>query len=896
MKIKYLYITFVVLIALSIFSGLFVGDVSRGHAQSSRVWSDPINLSNSGASSEPMMVVDTLGVIHALWNDKYDGYRYVQSADGKAWTSPQKVKFPFVSGAPSSESKIFPPILLAAPRGFIHVFWQNLEKALVFAQAHSGNFSDPTAWGFQNKLSLHVLVFDAIVDPQGVVHVAYIRDTDSELGPAGVYYVRSLDEGKTWSTEKLLYESQYFRTTKPDVAHIRVVTSSEAGGQKVFVTWDNTSLKRIFMASSVDSGIAWADAIQLKGPEDTGGNNMAFNADMSVVGDKLLLVWKAGEPDANQCAIYSQLSMDNGITWGGPSVVISDRSVCPQDVDFLVKDEDFIVAMLGYSEDNPALIAWNGVEWSDPQIQGELSYFSDPMTRETILLGSVYGRLKGDQLFLIGSDLGVGGDVWMTSRPIVPVNDWAFSASLWSLPEKLTSAKQRIPFLIYVSDKEYMHALWSQSPITKESDLTDAIYYSRWNGSEWIPARNAIYGLSGTADELSVVSSDLGRLFIVWSDEKNGDLLFSWANSSKANSSSEWENPRSLPSPSQLTSSPDILIDASGRIVVLYAVPLNEKRGIYIIESTDDGISWSKPGKVFDAESSGWVMVDHPKIALTGDGRLHILFNKYSGVHGQSDGLYYVQSLDGGLTWSTPDAVSEGDVVWSDIVAPDASTVHRVWQENDESIVVNNHQASIDGGSSWGKVINITGVSDVIMPVALASNNTGNLHFIQMTQKDTPSYLRENKLIIRDWMWNGTQWESQPSQEISIKGERARFSIAAGISSAGYVSVSLLAEYYDLDGELKNEIHNIGRSISGFDVTKKPFLATITNPDTIPVSVETAVVTPRPSPVLPTSFPELSNDEPPLLDRNIAGILIVLLIIVLAVFLFIRRTKKVDGS
>lgn len=885
MKIKYLHVTFVALIALSIFSGMFVGDVSQARAQSSRVWSDPINLSNSGATSNPVLVVDQSGKIHALWVDQFDGYKYAQSTDGKQWSLAEKVKFPF-------DTKGALPVLVAAPRGFIHLFWQNVEKELIYAQAHSDNLKDPLAWGFQLAMSQNVLTYNVAVDPQGILHLAYIRNKNGLLGPAGVYYARSLDEGRSWSIEKLLYESQYFRTTKPEIAHIRVVVPDNAGDGRVYVTWDNTSLKRIFTSTSADSGLNWSGAVQMKGPEDTGGYDMPFNGEMSLNGEKTLLLWEVGEPGANQCNLYGQWSQDNGATWSEPDIILSNRSICPTGIDFLINEDDSLVALLSYAQGSPSLIAWNGTAWSEPQIQDELSFFSNPVTSETLLLGCQYHSVSGDQLFLIGCDLGSGGDVWVMSRTIVPITDWAFSASLWSLPTLLASTTQKIPFLTYTADGDYLHAVWSQSPLTSDSEWEEAIYYSRWNGSQWSPALDVVYGLNGTAGDLTVAANGKDRLLLVWSDKNNGDLLFSWANSGKANSPAEWENPHDLPSLSQWTSSPDILVDASGTIVVVYAVPINEKRGIYMIRSVDNGITWSTPVTIFDAEAAGWVMVDHPKVALGGDGRLHVLFTNYSGLSNQPDGLNYLQSSDGGLAWSAPEVVSEGSVIWSEITGYDGNTIHRIWQQDDGSVVASLDQESTDGGVTWGKTVNITGVSNDAIPVALVSNNLGELHFIQMIEEDTPSYLSEDNLNIHDWRWNGTQWESQPSQEISIKGDRARYSIAAGISSKGYISVSLLAEYYDREGELKNEIYNIGRSLSDFNVNTPPYSAVIANSASETTSTVPIDIQPNSSPE-PTPYPDISDSAPSALGKNLVGILLVLLVIGLTVFIFLRRVKRV---
>ena len=889
MKIKHFHVVIVVLMALSIFSGLFVGDVSQARAQSSRVWSDPINLSNSGGASNPVLGIDTLGVKHVFWLDESDGYQYTESQNGTEWTLPKTVKFPF-----DTEGTV--PKLIPGQNGSMYVFWQNRNKSLGFAQILTGTFDQPSSWGSVNTLSDDMLVFDAAVDAQGVLHVAYIRNATSLLGPAGVYYTRSPDGGRSWSDEKLLYESQYFRTTKLEDAHVRVDVSDEAGNGRVFVAWDNTSQKRIFMSASEDSGSNWSEAIQLKGPEDTGGYNAPFNVELSIVGGKSLMIWKVGEPGATQCAVYSQWSTDWGVSWSDPDVILDYRSICPQDIDFLIQQEGTVVTLLNYAQGNPYIVAWTENNWSTPQIQSEISLFSNPETHETIMFGCHNYFVREGQLYLVGCDLGTGGDIWLASRSIAPVANWLFPSSLWDLPSLLTSStSQTIPSMVYVPDQDYVHAIWIQLPVVSTDDSKGAIYYSRWNETQWSPAKDVVSGVKEISGQLSATASDQGRLLLAWSDEMNGDLLFTWSNSAKADSSAEWESPKDLPSPSQWTSSPDILVDASGTIAVVYAVPLNEKRGIYMVKSVDNGITWSAPVSVFDAEAAGWVRVDHPKIALTGDGKLHVLFTNYSGLASKPGELYYSQSSDGGTTWSPPDIVSDGSVVWSDIVSYDELTVHRIWQQDNGSVVSNTDQLSTDGGVTWGKAVNITGVSDMVMPVAIASNSLGELHLIQLVEEDTPLYLKEYNMTIQDWRGDGKQWESQPFQEINIKGDTAQYSLAAGISSQGFLSVSLIAEYRNLSGEIKNEIYNVGRSLSEFNKDKTPF------PALIPISSDALVPTPSTdiqpaSSTEPTPFPDLSDNSPSVLSKNIVGIVLILIVVGLTVFIFLRRAKRSQQS
>src|SRR5689334_15392954 len=40
------------------------------------VWSPPVNLSQSGAASAPVIAAEADGTLHALWWDKFDGTKY----------------------------------------------------------------------------------------------------------------------------------------------------------------------------------------------------------------------------------------------------------------------------------------------------------------------------------------------------------------------------------------------------------------------------------------------------------------------------------------------------------------------------------------------------------------------------------------------------------------------------------------------------------------------------------------------------------------------------------------------------------------------------------------------------------------------------------------------------
>jgi hypothetical protein len=271
------------------------------------------------------------------------------------------------------------------------------------------------------------------------------------------------------------------------------------------------------------------------------------------------------------------------------------------------------------------------------------------------------------------------------------------------------------------------------------------------DGNEWSDPEAIIQNLDGKPLQLTIHADSQHRLMLAWVDGSNGDILFSWSDLDQANHPSGWVASTALPLPSQLAGSPDIVVDSTGRIVVAYAVSYNENRGIYIVQSTDNGATWSPYMRAFDGVLAQWEFIDSPKIALSGDGILHLLFTRKASYTDQSVGLYYSQSKNGGVAWSAPQIVSEGKISWSDIVAYDKQTVHRIWQEDDGLVVANLSQVSQDDGTTWSKLLDVTGVAETPRPVALATNGVGGLYFVQLSQKTISGTVNHEVLTLQNW-------------------------------------------------------------------------------------------------------------------------------------------------
>lgn len=876
---------FAVLI-LALLLGQLFGSVTPTRAQSSsQVWSDPVNVSNSGSALDPVIVANKDGSLHAIWRAVKGGFRYSRSDDGVTWTPSQTILFPFVDKAlltntPNLEQgREFPYRLISSPDGVINIFWITVQGDLMFARANSEQLPVPSSWAGLERLGESVLNFDVDITATGEFHVAFVRNNNDE--EAGIYYRRS-PNGALWSGAVNLYSSQYVAFMKFTDAHVSVSASDNPESPIVLVAWDVPALKRIFMATSVDDGLNFAEGKQVKGPEDTGGYGTPFGIKLGVAENKILMVWQTGEPGATQCTFYSQYSQDAGQTWTDPTTVLDARSLCPEQLNFLLEQDDFFMVMMKFKGANPALMVWNGMEWSNPQVQNELSSFTNPLTFDTILLGCKNETLSGTTLYLAGCDEGTGGDIWVTSRSLEPLDQWFGSTPEWNYPEVLALKPQLISNVVQLPEGGRIHTVWTESSQSETGGASTSLYYARFADGRWSASNEVIKGLLGRPAEISMAVGNQENLYVVWVEEQAGSLVYTTANSGRAGLRTEWSDPRGIPTGTRLNASPDILVDASGKLVIAYSVPFNEGRGIYVIQASGRDPAWSLPVKVFDAVAAEWDWVDNPQITLTSDGKLHVLFSRVARDGMYATGLYYSQSADGGMTWSTAELIREGSITWSEIVSYDNSTLHRFWQEDRNGVVSNFYQVSRDSGITWENAIEITGVLDYVSPVTLVLNGTGDMHFLRIVNGDTPNFVKEYGLVVEDWQWDGTRWSNQTSRTINVKGDRANFFVSGGLTTDGWLSALVSADYLDLAGEVQSQIVGISRQAEVNNPSAEPFFALISTPQAVDQQ-PTEIAGAQPSgESLPAGNPSPSR------FRNLAGIVLVIVVIVLSLY-FVRR-------
>jgi hypothetical protein len=496
--------------------------------------------------------------------------------------------------------------------------------------------------------------------------------------------------------------------------------------------------------------------------------------------------------------------------------------------------------------DQIILMAWDGSQWSEPQGQSALYTFTDPVTYDSVNFRCHQAVLSAEsRMSVVGCDIIGDGDIWLTERELGDLTTWFPSPSQWSRPVIIAGGDAEISGPQIIGDPSGLfHVLWSQPDDPTQSDPETSIYYSRQEAQGW-SSPVQILRSPDKSSQCHWNSAD-GILSIVWEDSQAGGIYYSWSNSLSAASVFEWAEPDLLPATMTAAHSPDLLVDHSGILYVVYAVPLNEGRGIYLTKSTDGGETWTEPVSVFDAVVAGWDMVDQPHLSQTDNGELHMVWSRNSLPGGKGPlALFYSRSVDGGETWIPAELVEESMILWSDLYPTGDQTLHRLWIGGDEDGVNLLDQYSSDGGRSWSAAANLSLFGEKPGPVSAVRDAQGQLHLLHIVEN------LDANVTMNYILWNGERWIYDEGYIFT----EASFNQVTGLSSAlslngRLAAISSVKPVEGVDNDLGNAIYFTNHTVQASDLLPiaEPDVLTPTETPTVevitPLQQETPTLTP----------------------------------------------------
>ncbi|HET7010136.1 MAG TPA: hypothetical protein VFI11_05125 [Anaerolineales bacterium] len=721
-------------------------------------WAVPVNLSRSGTATRPLLLIDPSGVRHVIWEDLVADSAYSRG-EGDEWAAPLTLETP-IQGATA--------VLLSGPLSQVSSLWIDQDGNLLFKRMTPGSLGTTGTWQSGLRLATSVVAFDAVMDAQNRVHLGFIRASDDGRLAPGAYYMASNPGAEAWGEPKPLYLSDYYRSfldpqaggdinqASLDLPRINLAVGPLDGATVVHAAWDNPALKRVFRSRSADSGLTWEDAAVIDGPSNDAPYASAQSPAVSADGPQAVMVWKVVE-SGGSCRQLFEASVDGGETWSTSAPFLEELGGCPDSLQTFQLD-DGITLYFATFQSQTFLVARDRSRWSLPQPQPDLNYFVDPETYEFVELGCRQANVSDGRVYVVGCDLGAGGDVWITSRSLSDVKDW-FEPQFGWMPRSVgVTDPGTMLSIAAVSDSQGVaHVVWSEG-FESESGLPESrARYAKLDVDGIAGPFGVQSELHGSTTQLDMLALPGDRMLAMWVGGEAGQLFLSRAMAAQAGSASGWQEPEPLPVET-IGRWPGMAVGSNGIVYAVYSVPVNEQRGVYVLTSEDQGQTWSDPARVFDGVAGACELVDAPRLAVAGEDDLHVVWTCSTLPGGVGPlAVSYARSSDGGASWSDPVQLVARPVVESRLVAAPDGEVHLIWEEMQPGQVHTAHIHSTDGGATWSAPSALTTLEGGQGALSLEVDRAGRLHLLQLYQASGKAP------ALRYSIWVGSRWRTGAS-------------------------------------------------------------------------------------------------------------------------------------
>jgi hypothetical protein len=281
-------------------------------------WSEPYRLSSeAGKASEATLVADQYGYVHCFWTETlFDGqHTIIQYArfDGGTWSAPNDI---YIT---TSGIENLSPVV--DQYGTLHLVWtvggNGLYGPAYYTYAPASNALSAQNWAQPLRIGIPAGIVRFRVDSRGVFHILYINRTEEP----GVYYIRSKDQGATWS-EPVWLDPDILSAHTPDSLNFELDANDG-----LHVVWFYGALERNGRADwvryihSLDGGETWSSPFMIdQNVEESEDNLRAASPVMIVQGQAVHVIWAAGELPYR----HHRFSTDAGQTWSLPGRIFGE--------------------------------------------------------------------------------------------------------------------------------------------------------------------------------------------------------------------------------------------------------------------------------------------------------------------------------------------------------------------------------------------------------------------------------------------------------------------------------------------------------------------------------------------------------------------------------------------
>jgi len=246
--------------------------------------------------------------------------------------------------------------------------------------------------------------------------------------------------------------------------------------------------------------------------------------------------------------------------------------------------------------------------------------------------------------------------------------------------------------------------------------------------ADWTPAKRITW-TSGESYRPDVAVDSSGHLHLVWYDKTPGNEEIYYKKST--NGGSSWTANRRLTWNSGVSYWADIAVDSSDYLHLVWADRTPGEFNIFYRKSMDGGATWTASRKL-SWNLGGGV---GPAVAVDASDNLYVVWYNYIDLN---DEIFFKKSTDGGVTW-TPSRRLTWNSGGSDVptIAVDPSGyLHVAWEDSTPLNKEIFYKKSTDGGVTWAANKRLTWNLGNSATATITADLSGNLHVVWYD--DTP--------------------------------------------------------------------------------------------------------------------------------------------------------------
>lgn len=334
-------------------------------AQEQGGWIAPYRLSDTDADTwNNVAVVDRYGFAHVFWTETgfADQRQIIQYSrfDGETWSTPIDI---FATPSGGSIGKLSAAV---DQDDILHLVWNGGTRSGPIYYSYAPAYDAATAQNWSNPVRLDIPAdgLSLQVDSKGVIHIIYSQF----YSQPGVYYVKSEDEGATWS-DPIWFDPDILPGYVPNSVYLKLKLDKTTDGLHVIWFYSSVVDNRddwIRYAHSLDGGKTWSEPFTID--EDTEGTNRLYFAGpiMAVHQQTVHVVWAGGDLTYRN----HRFSTDAGQTWSFAARISAFGNLNGQAGDDLAIDGAGRVHYFGQIRYPQGIwhAYWDNNNWSRPEL------------------------------------------------------------------------------------------------------------------------------------------------------------------------------------------------------------------------------------------------------------------------------------------------------------------------------------------------------------------------------------------------------------------------------------------------------------------------------------------------------------------------------------------------